>query len=169
MHIRANRFHRKLRAKLGGQVLRAGCVVITLWAVLNMIPSLFILLNTTFRDGNSPAIYQILSDSEIGELTPNIRASINSVAIYANGLNVALCLLALFTIWFGLCRGFRWAFWGLAAGLSTAVFGGAAADYILGTVHPEVSLGSAMILVIGFALAAFGLFRNSEHSNHVPS
>lgn len=145
-------------------MLKIGSIVLSLWAVLNLVPSFAILVNTVLLDGNSPAIYQILDDEQVRTLGTEIRSSINSVAVYANGLNVALCLLALFVIWRGLNRRVRWTFWGLLVGFATALLAGTAGDYVLGTVHPEVSMISGIILALGFACSAKGLFRSSGQS-----
>jgi hypothetical protein len=82
--------------------LTLGPIVISVWAVLNLIPSAVILANTMFLDGNSLAIYQILDDEQVEALSTDVRTSINSIAVYANGLNVALSLLALFVVQRGL-------------------------------------------------------------------
>lgn len=117
-----------------------------------------------FFDGDSPAVFQILSDEEVHALSSDVRTSINSVAVYANGLNVAFCALALAVTWLGLHRRVRWAFWGLLVGFVAALLAGVSGDYVLGNVHPEVNVISGLILVFGFTLAAVGLFRNSESS-----
>lgn len=145
-------------------MLRLGSAIISLWLVLNLVPSLLILANTIFLDGNSPALYQLLDDQQVKALSPEIRTSINSVAVYANGLNVALCLLALFVVWLGLSQRLPWAFWGLLLAFSFAWFAGAAGDYLLGTLHPEVSILSGLILACGFTFSAFGLLRNPGKS-----
>lgn len=145
-------------------MLQLGSLVLSFWTVLNLIPSLAILVNTLLLGGNSPAIYQVLDHEEVELLSTKVRASINSVAIYANGLNVAFCLLALFVIWFGLYRRIRWAFWALLAGFTSALFAGTAGDHVLGLVHPEINILSAILLAVGFLLVAMGLFRDSPIS-----
>ena len=129
---------------------------------MNLIPSAVILANTMFLDGNSLAIYQILDDEQVEALSTDVRTSINSIAVYANGLNVALSLLALFVVQRGLNKRVPWAFWSLLVGFTTAFLAGAAGDYVLGTVHPEISIMSGAILAFGFVCSAIGLFRNSE-------
>jgi hypothetical protein len=163
MGVKPNQLHVPF-LEIGHRMLRLGSIVISAWAVLNLIPSLAILANTIFFDGNSPAIYQILDDEQVQTLSKEIRTSINSVAVYANGLNVALCLLALVVVWLGLNRRVRWAFWGLLVAFATALLAGTAGDYVLGTVHPEINIISGIILAFGFVFSARGLFWDSTQS-----
>ena len=144
-------------------MLRAGCIILTIWALLNLILALYIVFSTTLWDIDSPAVGQILSQAEISSLTAKERTSINSVAVYANGLNIALSLTVTLTIWFGVYRGMKWAFISTCMGLGFAVIGGALGDYVLGTVHPEISLLSAAILIVGGVLAGVGIYGKSEH------
>ena len=143
-------------------MLRSGCLVLSLWAFLNLLPSAWILVTTSFFEGDSPAIDQILDDEEVAALSSKERTSINSVAVYANGLNAAFCGMALFVIWFGLKRRAKWAFWGLAFGFSMAWLAGTLGDYVLGLVHPEINVISALILVLGLGLSAVDLFLRKE-------
>ena len=80
-------------------MLRAGCIVLTVWATLNLVLALSVVSTTVLFGGNSPAIYQILNEEEVADLTAKERTSINSVAAYANGLNAAFSLVAVFVIW----------------------------------------------------------------------
>lgn len=139
-------------------MLRIGCIVLSLWALLNLLPSAWILVSTTFLDGDSPAIFQILDDHEVAALSAKERTSINSVAVFANGLNIAFCSTALFLVWFGLARRLRKVFWCLVFGFGMAWLAGALGDSVLGTVHPEISLASGGILLVGLGFAAVDLF-----------
>ncbi len=139
-------------------MLRSGCIVLSLWAVLNLLPSIWILVSTTFFDGDSPAVFQILDAEEVAALSAKERTSINSVAVFANGLNIAFCSTALFVVWFGLYRRSMWAFWCSILGIGSAWSAAALGDYVLGTVHPEISLLSGGILLAGIAAAAIDLF-----------
>lgn len=146
-------------------MLRTGCILLTIWTLLNLVPSLWIIVSTVFLDGNSPAIYQILSTQEVKNLTSNERTSINSVAVYANGLNVAFCCAALFVIWCGLYLRSTWAFACLVSGFTFAVLAGTLGDFVLGTVHPEINAISALILAVGFFLIAKDLFWGKQRAN----
>lgn len=145
-------------------MLKTGCVVLSLWTVLNLIPSAWILLSTGFLDGDSPAITQILTAEEVATLSNKVRASINSVAVYANGLNSAFCLTAFFVIWRGLHGRSSWAFYCLVVGFSTALLAGFGSDQVLGTLHPEVNIISSLIIVFGLTFAAIGLFGQRQPS-----
>ena len=140
-------------------MLRSGCIVLSLWSLLNLIPSAVIVVSSTFWDANTPAIGQILSAEEIRSLTPSERASLNSVAVFANGLNIALALATISMIWFGIMRRQKWAFYATCLSLSCAVMAGALGDRLVGYTHPEISLISAAILMVGAVLAGFGVHR----------
>ena len=141
------------------RMLRAGCIILTAWVLLNLIPASYVVVSTTLWGADAPAVGQILNTAEIQSLTEKERASINSVAVYANGLNVALASTVAALIWFGVFRRMRWAFWSVCFGLGFAVVGGALGDGILGTIHPEISVISALILLVGASLAWVGLHR----------
>ena len=97
---------------------------------------------------------QVLSDDAL--------ATIDSIAVFANGTNIALCLIAMPVVWIGLARRRRWTFWSLLAGLVTALGAGIAADYAVGFEFPHINLASGAILAMGFTLAAIGLFQRQE-------
>lgn len=141
-------------------MLRAGCIFLSCWALLNLGLALSVVVSTVMFDGDSPAIFQILDESEAAALTAKERTSINSVAVYANGLNCAFSVTALFVIWCALRRRSMWAMYCLMLGFGSALIAGVAGDFVLGTVHPEVSIISAALLTFGFAVTAIGLFRD---------
>jgi hypothetical protein len=139
-------------------MLKAGCIVLSCWALLNLVLALSVVVSTVLFNGDSPAIYQILEDSEVEALSAKERTSINSMAAYANGLNSAFSLTVLFVIWFALRQRLVWAFWCLLFGFGTALTAGIAGDSVLGIVHTEVNIISTLILILGFVLTAIGLF-----------
>ncbi|GAB5404953.1 MAG: hypothetical protein Aurels2KO_31840 [Aureliella sp.] len=138
-------------------MLRLGCIILTIWVVLNLVPATYIVFATTWLDVDSPAVGQILNSQEIESLSPKERISINSVAVYANGLNISLSVTVLSLIWFGVYRRIAWAYWSACFGLAFAVLGGGLSDFVLGTVHPEVSVISALILFVGAVLSGLGM------------
>lgn len=144
-------------------MLRIGCIILTLWTVLNLVPSSWILISTVFLDGDSPAVFQILDENDLAGLTAKERTSINSVAVYANGLNAAFGVTSLFVIWKGLYRRQTWCFWCLVIGFGTALLAGVLGDFVLGTIHPEINIVSGAMLIAGLALSAAELLgRNRQ-------
>ena len=143
-------------------MLRIGCVILTAWSVLNLVPSVVIVVNTLFRGGHTPALYSILTAGEVSALSPETLATLDSIAVFANGINIAFCLVALAVIWLGLYRRQVWSFWGLLAGFTAALSAGVAADYAVGTVAPWINVISGAILGGGFMLTGLGLFRNES-------
>lgn len=143
-------------------MLRIGCILLTTWAALNLVLSTAIVIDTIFRGGHTPALQSILTEQEIGELSPEILATMDSIAVFANGLNVAFCLVSLFVIWEGLFRRRVWAFWGLLSGFSLALLAGIGADHEVGNVAPMVNVISGGILLLGLGFAAMDIFRRDE-------
>lgn len=139
-------------------ILKVGCAVLTVWTVLNLIPSAGIIVFTLFYDGHTPALYSLLNDKEADALPADVLSTLDSIAIFANGMNSAFCLLALFVIWKGLYRGSFWAFHGLLAGFLLALLAGIGADYEVHYAAPMVNVISGAILGLGLGLSAFGLF-----------
>jgi len=140
-------------------VLKLGCLLLGLWSVLNLAPSAWILYSVLARGENAPGLTAVLTESQIQAIEAEALAAANSIGVYANGLNVAFCLLFTVLIWKHLLRKTRWAFWAMAASSLVAVLGGVGADYVVGTRNPEVNLISALLLAVGFACCASAIFK----------
>ena len=149
-------------------MLKLGCATLSMWTVFNLVPSSFILVNTMFFGGHTPALYTILGGGEVNSLSAEQLATVDSIAVYANGTNIAFCLISLVVVWMGLNRKLPWVFWGLLVGFTVALIAGVAADHAVGTVFPEVNVISALILAFGFMFSAIGLFRKTKVGQHHP-
>ena len=139
-------------------MLKLGAVILSIWGGLNLLPSSGILVLILFQNKNAPALSVLLSEEEISGLSSDLLATVNSIAAFANGLNVAFCLLFLFAIWRGLNRKIEWVFWALLLSTVFALLAGIAGDYIVGTKFPEVNVISGLILAVGFICSAIGIF-----------
>lgn len=139
-------------------MLKTGTTILSIWAGLNLLPSFGILILILFQGKNAPALSVLLSEEEISGLSSDLLATVNSIAAFANGLNVAFCLLFLFAIWRGLNRKIEWVFWALLLSTVFALLAGIAGDYIVGTKFPEVNVISGLILAVGFICSAIGIF-----------
>ncbi|MEM7583177.1 MAG: hypothetical protein AAF560_07340 [Acidobacteriota bacterium] len=139
-------------------MLKIGCWILTLWSALNLAASLKIVVDTLFRGGHTPALYLLLSESDVQALATDTLSTLDSIAVFANGLNVAFCALALCLIWRGLGRHKSWSFAALLLGFSAAWLAGVAADFVVGTAAPWVNVASFAILFIGFALSGAELY-----------
>lgn len=140
-------------------MLRAGCIVLSIWLILNVIPSCTILATTLSGNGHTPAINVLLDDADVANLSAETLATIDSIAVFANGLNIAFCTLAVSAVWMGLHRRIEWVFWALTAGFTCAILAGAGADFVVGTLFPHINLISLGIVTVGLGLAATALFR----------
>ena len=143
-------------------MLKAGSTILSIWCGLNIIPSIGILASILFLNGNTPALTALLSASEVSALDSDILATANSIAVFANGLNVALCLLFLIAIWKGLFLKMKWVFWALVSASIFALIAGAGADYVVGTQFPEINVISGLILAVGFLCAARDIFQTNS-------
>ena len=139
-------------------MLKAGCIVLSFWAVMNLVPSAYIVVRVLTGTLHAPALYSLVAEDDIERLDGAVLATVDSVAVFANATNVGLCLLSLVTIWMALNRRAAWAFWAVLAGFSSALVAGIGADVLADFVFLEMNLGSVAILALGFSLAAFGLF-----------
>jgi|GEM_PF-1593773 len=144
-------------------LLRTGCVVLSVWSVLNILASLIVvIIPVVFGGETAPALLDSLSANEIQGLSDGIERNANGIAVFANGLNIAFCTLALFAIWQGLHKKMKWVFWALLVSLSLNVLAGTLADYVVGLLHPEVNIISAAILAVGLGCSAQSIFRQPD-------
>ena len=141
-------------------LLKTGCLMLSIWSLLNLLASLFVVVIPVVFGGEiAPALLDSLSDIEIHSLNEGIKRNANSIAVFANVMNIAFCTLTLFAIWQGLYRGVRWVFWALLVSLTLAVIAGSVADYVAGLLHPEVNLISGGIITVGLACSALAIFK----------
>ena len=143
-------------------MLKTGAIVLSTWSALNALPSLGILFLVLCRDGNAPGFTTSLTEAQIAGLPLEVLAAANSVALYANGLNVALSVLFVACIWNGLVHGVKWVFWAISAAATLTVLAGIGGDYLVGTRHPEVNLISLALVAVGAGCSARGLFGSSR-------
>lgn len=143
-------------------MLKFGSVLLSLWSALNLLPSAWILVLILFHGRDAPALSALLTQAQLSTLEPQVRATANSIAVFANGLNVAYCLLFTITIWMGLARRVRWCFWALSSSALAALLAGVGADHVVGTLFPQVNLLSGLMLAVGFALCAGPVLRQNE-------
>jgi len=144
-------------------MLKVGCVMLSLWGFLNLIASLVVVLIPVVLTGKiAPALLESLNGSEIDSLTGQILNNANGIAVFANGVNVAFCILLLFAIWGGLYRKVKWVFWAILTSLTVIVAAGTAADYVAGLLYPEVNVISGCIIGLGLILVALTLFKEED-------
>ena len=146
-------------------MLRPGCILLTAWTALNLIPSAVILIHTILGGGHTLALYALLTEEDVGALSPEVLATVDSIAVFANGTNLAFCAVSLFVIWRGLYRRKVWAFPALSAGFTLALLAGVGGDYEVGFAAPMVNVISAAMLALGLSLSAAGMFRHGASAD----
>ena len=143
-------------------MLKLGCILLTLWSLLNLLASLFVVfIPVVFLHKNVPALKDSIESDEIHSLSAQTVDNINSIAVFANGVNIAFSLLMLFTIWFGLYRKAEWVFWALIPSLLMVLVAASAADYVAGLLHPEINLITGVVIFAGLFCCAIGIFKKS--------
>ena len=143
-------------------MLRVGSIILSIYCAVNIIPALFIIVSITFLGKNHPLLEMRISQDEITTLSPEVLALINSMAIFANGGVIALCLLSLIAIWVGLKRRIKWVFWALLTAMSFYVLAGLVADIVSQSHYYTARIASVLIPALGFALVAIGLFKSEQ-------
>ena len=141
------------------RVLKFGILLLGLWALLNLVPSAWIVFSVLVRGENVPGLTAVLTESQIQALGDEALAAANSIGVYAHGLSAAFCVLFTIALWKGLLRKARWAFWALAGSALVALLGGVGADYVVGVRFPEINLISGLLLATGFACCATEIFK----------
>ncbi|NKB89583.1 MAG: FtsX-like permease family protein [Acidobacteria bacterium] len=135
-------------------MLKAGCIVLSAWALLNLLPSAWIVFSILQGDLNAPGLYALLTPEEVAALAPDALAGANSIGVFANGLNVAYASLFLVAVWRGLARGVAWVFWALIGSAGLTLVAGIGADVVVGGQFLWMNVLSGLILAAGFACCA---------------
>lgn len=138
-------------------MLRAGVVTLSIWAGLNLLLALAIIVSLAFLGGNAPGLLLSFSPEEVRALDPRVLATVNAIASVANGAIVGLCALSLAVLWRGVARGLRDAWIAVACALSFVQACGFLADAFLGHRNLAANLLSTALLVVGLACAGVGL------------
>jgi hypothetical protein len=93
---------------------KAGLAILTLWCGFQVLLAAGIVGAMTFLGANAPAISVFLTPAQLAAVDPAVLGVLNSVAILANALIVALCGLVLVVVW---RERSRWALHAISAAL----------------------------------------------------
>lgn len=144
-------------------MLKTGSIILSLWSVLNLLPALYMIVHITVLGNNHPLLSTRFSEDDISAISPSLLATINGMAVYANGLVIGFCGLSLIAIWKGLNKTTMWTFWALLISSIAVVLAGFVSDYVSETNYYTASIVSALILIAGFILVTAGLFRGDRN------
>lgn len=143
-------------------MIKVGSIILTIWSTLNFLVGIGVLFYIAVFDNNAPALEMLFTENEIGNLSPSVLATTNSIAIFLNASIASFCLLSVYIIWHGLFKQQKWAFFGLLLSMSLLQIGGYLSDSLLGNNNIlAMNIGLA-ILVIGFALSGYAIFKNKK-------
>jgi hypothetical protein len=142
-------------------MLRTGAILLSLWTGFNLVLALGILFMLLVLGKNAPCLLILYDDLRAVGMDPRALATINALAVVFNACAAAICALSLAVIWVALARRAVWAFWALAGCLLFLQAAGFASDTFLAHRNLVVNVVSSSLLLLGFAAAAMGLFRES--------
>ena len=142
-------------------MLRTGAVFLSLWTGFNLILALGILFMLLVLGKNAPCLLILYDDVRAVGMDPRALATINALAVVFNACVAAICALSLAVIWVALVRHAVWAFWALAGSLLFLQAAGFASDSFLSHKNLVANIVSSSLLLLGFAAAATGIFRQS--------
>ena len=139
-------------------MLRAGAVLLTLWAGVHLVIALGIVIMVLGLGQNAPALMILYGDIQGKGVDTRALATIDALAALGNGWRAAMCALSLTIIWTGLLRRAAWAFWSLAVCVCFVQ----AVDFASGSFYQHRSLLDAvpsLLPLAGIIFAAIGVFR----------
>jgi hypothetical protein len=140
-------------------MLRAGAIILTLWAGVHLVIAVGILFMMTALGRNAPILWVLYGSVAGSGVESHALETINALAVLCNAGIAAMSLLALAVIWFALMGRAIWALWSLAACVLLLQGAAAASDAILR--HPD-PLGNGLVAAIpvcGLVFAWIGLSR----------
>ncbi|MFN3189211.1 MAG: hypothetical protein ACE361_01720 [Aureliella sp.] len=137
-------------------MLKFGRWVLTTWTVLSCLASLTIIIQTLVFGGHTPALFLLLSDAEVQSLSPDTLSTIDSIALFANGLNLAFGVVVLGVVWDAAPDWHNGRLALMLAGFTMAWLAGFMADAAVGYAAPWVNVVSIAILAFGFGAIALG-------------
>ncbi len=141
-------------------MLKIGCSIISLWAVLNLLASLILVLIPVLGLGESaPALLESLSTATIKNIDPKVLSNANSIAVYANTLNIAASISILFIVWFGVYNKKKWSLAALFLILSLMLSAGFFSDYVSKHDHIFINIVSGTIIFIGLLFSILGIYK----------
>jgi hypothetical protein len=134
----------------------AGRAALSLWAGVNLALALAILVRLLALHGHAPALDILFDRADLAQLDPRALATIDGLAVFANGIAAAFCALVLALVWLPLRRGERWALVAVAAATGFVQLIGFACDAFFGHKNLAANTVSAVVLASGLALCARG-------------
>jgi len=141
-------------------MLKLGCSIISLWAILNIFASFIVVLMPILVSGESaPALLESLSKITISSIDSQVLSNANSIAVFANTLNIAISISVLFIVWFGLYKGQKWSLVALVIILSLMLCSGFFADYVSKHDHTFINLASGVIMFAGLFFSAIAIYK----------
>ena len=132
---------------------RIAFLFLGIWVGGNLLLAVGILVAMLAFGANAPSLFILFSKSEIAGLDPKALATINALAVFANGCAAAFCVMALALIWQALKHGRVWCFQLLVVCAIPLQMLGFASDRYFRQKDLLANLVSSAILTIGLIAA----------------
>lgn len=150
-------------------MLRAGSILLTLWAGLNLVIALGILVMILLLGKNAPALMILFGDIQGKDVDPRSLATINALAGLCNAWRAAMSAAVLVIIWTALRRKAAWAFWTLAGCVIFVQLAGLGSGALY---HKQENLLAeavpSLLPIAGLLFATIGMFRGSSADKRPP-
>ena len=139
--------------------LRAGAVLLTIWAGLNLLLAAGILLAMGVFGRHPPSLPMALSDVEIRALSPKAVGLMHALASLFNAAAVAYFGLVLFLVRTAVATHSRPIFRAVGVSAGFLQVFGFVSDAYLGNLNVGANILSSAVLLLAFALISRGLPR----------
>jgi len=138
---------------------KVSIIAFVIWAGGNFLLAAGILVALLCFRQNAPSMWILFARSDFPAIDSRAVATINGLAVFANGCAAAFCALVLFAVWRILFRSDRAWFWPVCICTSVLQCLGYASDRYFSDRNLRANVISSIVLVIGLA----ALHRNSHH------
>jgi len=143
-------------------MLRAGAILLSLWAGFNLVLALSILFMLLVLGKNAPALLILYGDLQPKGVDPRALSTVNALAVMFNACAASICALSLSMIWFAVVRKAIWAFWSVAGCLAFLQAAGFASDTFLGNKDSLANAISSLLLLCGILFVGIAILRGRE-------
>ena len=146
----------------GKPVRKIAFLSLGIWAGGNLLLAVGILVAMLAFGTNAPSLFILFSKPEISALDPKALATINALAVFANGCAAAFCVLTLMLAWRGLKREEIWCIRLLVACAVPLQGVGFASDGYFRHKDLMANLVSSVVLLIGLIAARMSVTQSAD-------
>jgi hypothetical protein len=138
------------------RMLKTGAVLVSIWAGLNLLLALGIVISMAFLGRHPPSLALFVDPATVRQIHPQVISLIDALGMFANACAAAFCALALVIVWKEVVAGARWGLTAISVVAGFLQACGFVSDGYLGHRNLAANVGSALLLAVGLALCAAG-------------